>query len=391
VTLTAGVAVVDITPIQPVPLAGFASRQSEFDRVDRPLFAKVWAFEERGRRALLVQADLIWWGSERMPQLRQKLKERFGVQEEAVILHATHTHGGPQMSERFVPELGRFDEPTVTRIESLLLEGVAEAFSRMEPVKLERGRGSCDIGINRRKLEHGQAVMAPNPDGPNDAEVTVILLRRSSGDPLGVWFHYTCHPTTTSDSAVTPDFPGAAMERVEEWLGGAAAVSFLQGCCGDIRPAVIRDGQFAKGTLDDVRELGERLAQSVIRVLQGPLEALPTAELAWRQEQVQLPLELGSSIPLELTCLRLAKGASLLAMDGEIVVEYGLFVKGLSHGSVLPLPYSNGMIGYVPTAKQLAEGGYEAKDSTYYFRLPSPFGASAEERLRAAIERILRS
>ena len=70
-------------------------------------------------------------------------------------------------------------------------------------------------------------------------------------------------------------------------------------------------------------------------------------------------------------------------------MEYGLFIKKQSGGSVLPLPYSNGMIGYVPTADQLSEGGYEASESTKFFGLPAPFDPSLERRIREAVAALM--
>jgi hypothetical protein len=49
-----------------------------------------------------------------------------------------------------------------------------------------------------------------------------------------------------------------------------------------------------------------------------------------------------------------------------------LYIKQLSQGGTLPLGYSNGMVGYVPTAAQIAEGGYEGDSSSVSFGLPAP-------------------
>ena len=94
------------------------------------------------------------------------------------------------------------------------------------------------------------------------------------------------------------------------------------------------------------------------------------------------------SMPLHLQRLDLAEGLALLAMNGEIVVEYGLRAKANSDGAVLPLGYANGMTGYVPTARIIAEGGYEAGEAIPYFFLPSPFAPSVEEALNDALDRL---
>jgi hypothetical protein len=111
----------------------------------------------------------------------------------------------------------------------------------------------------------------------------------------------------------------------------------------------------------------------------------PTVIGEWARLLLQEPERIRPGIPLKINWLKLVEGLSLLTMNAEIVVEYGLFVKRQLGGSVLPVPYSNGMIGYVPTAGQVAEGGYEARDSLLYFGLPAPFAPSIEEEIYSAI------
>src|SRR6516164_5131744 len=55
-----GLAQVKITPERPVFLAGYASRNKPFEKVEADLYAKALALEDgRGRRAVLVTSDLI--------------------------------------------------------------------------------------------------------------------------------------------------------------------------------------------------------------------------------------------------------------------------------------------------------------------------------------------
>ena len=79
----------------------------------------------------------------------------------------------------------------------------------------------------------------------------------------------------------------------------------------------------------------------------------------------------------------------LAGLSGEVVVSYGLHVRERSGGKVLPMGYANGMTGYVPTAKIIAEGGYEGGESITWFLLPAPFAPEVEPVLTAAIDRML--
>ncbi|MGG4034727.1 glucosamine-6-phosphate deaminase [Paenibacillus cisolokensis] len=414
--LELGTAKADITPSHPVALAGFAHRSGVFERIVRPLGMNIFCFRQGKYQALVVSADLIWWGSDYADRLKAAIDAAWPSAFDAVLLHATHNHCGPQTSGLFLKVLGEPDREYWAELEAKLLAGIGEALERMEPVSVERGRDRCELGIHRRLWKDGVIVMAPNPDGPADHELTVIRFRNDAGRVKGLFAHAACHPTTTGDNIVFPEFPGVAMEAVENALGEGAVAAYLQGYCGDVRPALIRDGAFCRGSADDAERLGIRLAEAVLRVLERPMEPLAASELRWEELIVPLPLRrvparaelqakcgedgivgewaarllgelentgrLPDSVPLRLGALRLADGLTLLAADAEMVVEYGLFAKRELEEGVLPVGYTNGMTGYVPTDRQLAEGGYEAADSSLCFGLPSPYAAGIERNIK---------
>ena len=48
----------------------------------------------------------------------------------------------------------------------------------------------------------------------------------------------------------------------------------------------------------------------------------------------------------------------LLGYNGEVSQEYGLYADRISDKTVISLGYINGMIGYIPTKKQIKNVGY---------------------------------
>lgn len=425
-TLKLGTAKVDITPRKPVPLAGFKDREGNAQGIAHPLYARILVFQYEHRdgektKAILVSADLIWWDTKRARRMREWIARKWGLTVSSVILHATHTHCGPQTSDQFTPSLGRPDGDVIRQIEEKILAGIRRAFQNVEPVGIQRGIGECKMGINRRKMVDGKVIMAPNPEGPVDPEVNVIRFCMDNGQPKAILVHYACHPTTTGDNLISSEFPGVAMELLEEQMGNGAVAVFLQGCCGDIRPALIQDQLFYRGTDKEVCRLGKTLADEVLTIMNRPMQPLRPVPLRSRTLQIDLPFQelpsiseikkkqglsgivgewsrvlldqpgrIRPHIPLELTCLEMADHLAFLTMNGEVVVEYGLMMKEYFHGRVLPLPYSNGMIGYIPTAKQTEEGGYEAEESVLYFGLPAPFSPELEKRIHNSIFTLVR-
>jgi hypothetical protein len=212
-----------------------------------------------------------------------------------------------------------------------------------------------------------------------------------------------------------------ALERVEQSLGENVVGAFLQGCCGDIRPALVNDGEFYRGHRMEVERFGIWLSEEVLRINSLPMDELTPADLKSKTTVVLLPFQLvptaseleeqadqtdihgewarllllqpqrrQESIPLEITRLDLVKELSFVTFNAEMVVDYGSFVKDASHGRMLPLGYTNGMIGYVPTKEQIFQGGYESRDAVPYFGLPSSFQPQIEDILCSAISQVIR-
>lgn len=425
--LEIGCAKVDITPEMPVPLAGFAVRgNAPYEGIRSRIFLRALYMRQLGedgavRTALLVSADLLWWGSDRVPGLLAKLKERWGLEKETVVLHGTHSHSGPQTGFGFHRLLGAADAGYVGYLEDKLIEAVEAAVANVEPVTIERGTGDCRIGVQRRRYADGQAFGGEYPDGVMDPELSVIRFRTQVGADKAVIVHYACHPVTANLNFVSSEFSGTAAEEMERRLGGGMVCLYLQGTCGDIN--IFKSSAPADMTDDyeQIRYFGMKFADDTSAVLDGQMSRLEPVRLQGRAYSLPLllkPLESkeelehiarngqppydewavemlsrgdtrATELVLEMNRLDIADGFTILTMNAEVVVEYGLYIKEKSSGSVWPVPYSNGMIGYVPTKEQIRCGGYEPLLSTYYFYMPGRFEETVEDTLRGKLDDIV--
>ena len=415
-----GVARTDITPTRPLDLAGFASRNGHWDSIYSPLYAEAFVFGEFGGgvpepRAVLVCADLVWWGPDVAPVVRAEIARRVGIPIEGVLLHATHTHGGPATSMVFSPSIGRPEADYIAVVGRLVAETAETASGRLEPVTGLRGRAEARIGINRRRVNADGTVGGPDPSGDIDREVVTIRYVRPDGGTVALLVHFACHPSTRADREVSADFPGSMKAEMRSRLGADVVVGFLQGCSGDIRVDLVEDGDFRNGSTSDVARLGGVLAAAVQRAC-GQEETLASGLICARSWTVGLSLsnptpeelarrralggiwaewsavmeadsaKITPSVPIQLSALALGDGLSVLGFDAEVSVVYGQFVKARSRGRTLPIAYTNGMIGYVVTAEQVRLGGYEPAESYAYLYRPGPFDTSIEATLRSAIE-----
>lgn len=401
-----GAAKIDITPELPVPLAGFAARNGALvDTVADPLHLRVTVLESAGTKAAIFAADLLSWGPEIVAELRPRLAEKLDVLAEFITFTATHTHSGPQTGRWHSASVGPLDPRYLDRLTERALDAAAQAAAALEPVTAQRACGVHDLGRYRRP-DRGA-------DGPRDNELTTVAFRRADGSLVASWVHYTCHPVINGSNAVSADFPGLAGTAIEADTGGV--VSYLQGCCGDQNPQT-----YSGAGLDVARREGERFAAVIRQTLAAdqvelapipfrtswsavelPFKSVPTEEelraasetpgvlSEWGSAYLAHPERLSPTATLHLQRLDLADGLSLLAMNAEVCVAYGHAVRAASDNRCLPVAYANGIIGYLPTAAQIAVGGYEAVDSARYYFLPGIFAPEVEELTMAEIKRML--
>ena len=83
---------------------------------------------------------------------------------------------------------------------------------------------------------------------------------------------------------------------------------------------------------------------------------------------------------------QLGRGLRLIGLEAEVTGELGnLILRHYAEGVTFPLGYTNGTQFYLPSDKQLAEGGYEA-ESAWEYHWPAPPAPGIDARLVAALE-----
>lgn len=386
-TVSAGSARRDVTPDRSVRLAGHASRTTPSEGVASPLMVRVVCLEHKELRLAVVVADVLWWGTALADAVRADLARQLGTGVEAVWVVGTHTHNAPQTATTLAPSLGPYDGAFAASLASAAAEACEEAAASLTPVTLRLGEAECDIGVYRRRLIDGEIRMAPDPAVPVDRSLRVASLETHAG-PVATLVQFACHPTTSGENRVSADYPGAAARRLDRELGGTTL--FLQGCAGDVRPQLTGpDGSFRLGDEAEVDRLGGQLTDAVHEALASAVDS-DWGVLRAAAAVAPLSLANGGQVDLALGALFLADELLLLGMNVEPVSGYGRRIRN-GWPQVWPVGYTNGILAYLPTDQQLAEGGYEAVGSVPHFALPAPFAPGTEATVMGAVDQLLKT
>jgi hypothetical protein len=416
----AGAARVDTTPGAPVWMSGYASRSSPSQGVAHPLAAKALALSDaQGQKAVLVTCDIIGFSRSFTGRVAERVKERYGIPRENLVLFASHCHSGPTPYDGVdsgrssaIPREKMQNNLDYTRaLETKIVELVGAALAKLEPARLSYGTSRAHFALNRREPTEKGIRLGKNPTGPSDESVPVLQVQSAAGKPLAILFGYACHNTTHRPNMmeIDPDYAGYAQDKIEADNPGAIAL-FVTGCAGDADP-------HPYGTLDLARAHGEALGEAVKLLLARPLLLTPvsgTLRTAFTEATIRFggPTDRGSyekllkdpnsgrrrhaermievldqgrpirtELPYAVQAFALGDQLTLLALSGEVVVDYAIRLQGELGGAGRTLwvaAYANDVMGYIPSVRVLREGGYEAGEAFFGSTYPTPWAEDVE-------------
>lgn len=274
--LRAGVAKVDITPGQPVLLAGYSSRTNLSQGVHDPLSARAVAFEHDGKRLVLVSLDNFGFYNGTAEPMRQAVLDACRLQPSELFLCAIHTHSAPTLTLN--AEKGRPNNVDYSKaLQVKLVEVTRTALARLASVQVGVGSGSSSVGANRREaiLDRSgrtRIVLGRNPSAPTDREVQVLKIVRAQGnDLLGVVFGYATHSTSLGprNHLISGDVHGLAAQFLEAHFGAEVVAPVFAGASGNIDTwfRVLPGFNTTNGWIPEPVLLGTLLGEEVAHVV----------------------------------------------------------------------------------------------------------------------------
>jgi hypothetical protein len=281
--------------------------------------------------------------------------------------------------------------------------------------------------FNRRfRMKDGTVRMNPgrlNPDivepvGPTDADVGVLVVESTEGEPICLLANYALHYVGGGPgTSISADYFAFFGDAVRKMMGKDFVVMMSNGFCGDVNNVdvtkeapkeppygqaqtvarilaaeairVWKEMQFA----DDVRL---RSALSELTVRRRPVTAEMVAEA--KQQLKTLPendtrgrvyanevIYLSEWPEEEHTWIQALaiNDLGIAACPGEMFVEFGLELKRRSPlKTTFTIELANDYAGYIPTVKAFDEGGYETWFARSSRMVPETGPQMVQEALR---------
>jgi neutral ceramidase len=421
-----GVSQIDITPDEPIRLAGYGSRTAPSEGIGQRLWAKAIAFGNDQRPAVLITADLVGVPRDVTEDVARRLQKR-GLERAQLAVAVTHTHTGPSLTGVlpyiFGTPIAAEQEAVIARYSRQLADKLEQAaiaaLADRRPSRVAWAVGRVAFAANRRVLKDGKwTAFGIAPAGPVDHELPLLAVRGADGSLRAVLVSYACHATTleAKHNAVHGDWPGAAQALIQQRHAGAVAMVAI-GAGADANPNP------RGGGLQDVDRHAEEVAEEVDRLLATPLRPvtespvgrfryvdLSFSRIPERGELAELArktdtngyyarsllerLDRGERIPRTVAypvqTWTYGDALAMVFLGGEVVADYGLRLKReLDSTRLWVNAYANDVAFYVASKRMIPEGGYEVDRSMVYYGQPGPLADSTEDLIVRTVRELL--
>ncbi|QDV36523.1 LamG-like jellyroll fold domain-containing protein [Tautonia plasticadhaerens] len=258
--LSAGAAVVDVTPEQLPVLVNGGMLGREADTVKTPLSARSLVLDDGEDRLAIVVVDSCMMPRALLDEAKAAAAAQTGIPADRILISATHTHSAPSS----MACLGTEADPSyVPFLRRKLVEAIAGAAGNLEPARV--GWGVVDAGeytALRRWIRRpdrladdpfGNPTLRANmhaasnwddvtgESGPEDPDLSLIALQSADGRPLAVLANFSMH--YFGDQSLSADYFGLFCEGLKSRLAGESEAEgegppfvgiMSHGCSGDI-------------------------------------------------------------------------------------------------------------------------------------------------------------
>lgn len=240
------------------------------------LSSRAIAIKAKTKTIVIVGVDLTGFNLSLINEIKQIIYKKRNIPPSAVLINASHTHFAP-VTQAWLAWAEYYHAPDTAYLNIAkkgIISSIEKALDNMSESTISFGRGSSEIGLNRRSR--------PGIEKPQDKTLDVLKITDMNKKIKSVLFLTGCHPVFRNggSEAFTLDanYPGVAKRLIEESTGADNAI-FIQGCGGDINP---RDENHIKS--------GQDLSLEVLKVLNNNMEKL-SGDISFAINDIQIPVK----------------------------------------------------------------------------------------------------
>ena len=359
-------------------------------RLNYPCYCKSLIFISSNKKikSLLISIDAIWASNFLSKNVRKKLSDLYSLKVKDIVLSATHTHGTPNPDKKIImkPYSEDFEKHLINTILSCVKEGMKKvAISCNTSFKRST---SNELAINRRRkaLKFKPFINYSMQNLPNFKKnkinfIDLIEFKEKKNNKLTFLIvKFSCHPVVASKDSIGADYPGLIQSYLNNYCKNTI---FLQGFAGDIRPKLINNDtswkdktinfligkRFRLPYKEDLKIFSKKLAKIILK--NNSQIAIDLNNEYFKSKEIcilpTLETNIKADLDLNITFWKLDK-VVLIFVNAEVLS--GFDINEIENKKVICIGYSNGMIGYLPTSKDLHQGGYEVDKSRLKFNLP---------------------
>jgi hypothetical protein len=415
--LQAGTAAVDITPPAGVPMAGYYYVRYNQGTHD-PLHAKALVFSLDGVKAAMVTLDLIGIPRDAVEKARILVEGLTAVPGAHLMVSATHSHTGPELSFARVrgadAEAERKLRAWINALPGRIAEAVRLAEANLQPARVRSATGHEDSisFIRRYRMADGSTGWNPGklnprivaPIGSIDPAVPALFIENLRREPMATYVNFANHLDTVGGLRYSADYAFTLSNVLNAAANQPGHVTlFTIGCAGNINHVDVRRADAQKGDGEAARiggilagavlksqvaakpvatEAGLRVRTGIVKLPLAPFRpeevtaaretlasygapnARPFPEQVNAFKVLELDARKGQPIEAEVQVVTLGGEVAIVGLPGEIFVDLGKAVKaGSKYPTTIVVALANGSIGYVPDRQAYAEGAYEVISS----------------------------
>jgi hypothetical protein len=319
--MKAGFFEVDITPRVGVGLCGFGPYLNRYSiGVRDVLKARAAAFEQNGKKVVIVSCDLIGVTPDIVQMVKQLVFKQTGVPDEHIMLHCTHTHSGPNTGGYI--GWGNEDEPYLALLPGKIAKACAGALDKLQEAEMLHAAVPCEgVGLNREYDKDAPPLedvlrddWRPAKPELTDTKCHVLkFIDKSNGQMNGFMAYFGCHPVVCCQLTryIHGDYCGVAMNNLERENPGSVGL-FLQGAQGDVNSCVVHKPE--KEALLALDVIAARFANSVRHGLQAAkpvtVDKIKCANVMQKFSSKEIPLIKIKEMLAEKEAIVYAEGAS---------------------------------------------------------------------------------